>query len=113
MRVKRHFWLEASETWEISDGADRTSNKFCQGMDWMSADLPQPCGFCSERIALTLPFLLLSRSRSKADTQPSRQSRGKVLWILIKLGKTSGGRGGAVGLSEELPVATLTQRPRG
>lgn len=63
-------------------------------MDWMSADLPQLCGFCSEYRALTPLFLLLSRSRSTAEPlSPSEQMGKKLQWILIKLGKTSGGRG--------------------
>lgn len=63
-------------------------------MDWMSADLPQPCGFCSEYGALTPLFLLLSRSRNEAEAfNPSEQMGKKERWILIKLGKTSRGRG--------------------
>jgi len=63
-------------------------------MGWMSADLPQRCGFCSECRALTPPFLLLSRSRSEAEAlSPSEQMKEKQWWILIKLGKTSGGKG--------------------
>ena len=78
MRVKRHFWLEASETWEISDGADRTSNKFGQGMDWRGAGLPQPCGFSSEGRVLTPLSPSPSTSNSEAETRSVCKRSGKI-----------------------------------
>lgn len=108
MRVKRHFWLEASETWEISDGADRTSNKFGQGMDWRGAGLPQPCGFSSEGRVLTLFPRRLPEATARQRHAAFAREVEKLLGILIRLGKTRGGRGGGVGFLEELFAVTLT-----